>query len=72
MVIKENKYSIYDADMFNDLDTSLFHSNIRWSVDGSEFIVEWKDTPLNSFLTHSEASEIMRQPEWVYEEEINL
>lgn len=72
MDTKNNKYSIYNANEFNGLDTSLFHLNIRWNIDDSQFIVEWKDTPLNSFLTHSEALEIMKQPEWVYEEEINL
>jgi len=64
----KNKYSIYSADEFNNLDKSLFHSNIRWSVDNSKFIVEWVGTPLKSFLTHSEALTLMQHPDWLFED----
>ena len=59
------KYTIYDASEITNIDTSKITSNIRWSIDGSKFIVEWITTPENEYLTHKEALIEMGKPEWI-------
>lgn len=65
------KYTIYDASEITNIDTSKIASNIRWSIDGSKFIVEWINTPENEYLTHDEARLIMASPEWSEDIDIN-
>lgn len=70
MDIKNNKYSIFNSDELTGLDLSKITSNIRYSIDGSKFIVEWIDTPENEYITHDEALKLMATDEWV--EKIDL
>lgn len=64
------KYTIYDVSEITNIDPSKIASNIRWSIDGSKFIVEWIDTPENEYITHDEALKLMATDEWV--EKIDL
>lgn len=61
------KYTIFNSSEINDVDTSKIASNIRWSIDGSKFIVKWTTTPENDYITHEEAMLIMATPEWTEE-----
>lgn len=58
-------YTIYDASMINQIETSKTTSNIRYSNDGSKFIIEWNNTPDDVYITHVEAIIEMMKPEWV-------
>ena len=70
MDIEDKKYSVFNADELNGFDVSKISSNIRYSIDGSKFIVEWIDTPENEYITHDEALKLMATDEWV--EKIDL
>jgi hypothetical protein len=59
-------YKIYPASQYSSLDLSLYQDNIRWSLDGTQFIVEFKEKPHGNTitLTREEARQIMVTPEW--------
>ena len=63
-MVTDRLYTIFDATEITNIDTSKITSNIRWSNDGSKFIVEWITTPLNDYMTHKEALVEMSKPEW--------
>lgn len=64
-IMDTRKYTIFNANEINDIDPSKIASNIRWSVDGSKFIVKWITTPENEYITHEEATLILDSPEWI-------
>lgn len=63
-------YKVYKASDYNSIDKSKVTSNIRWSLDGSQFIVEWTEEPPSnvSTLTHEEALALTSGPNWVVPE----
>ena len=62
-------YKTYPASQYDSLDLSLFHSNIRWSVDQSQFLVEFLTPPHGNTvtLTKDEARELMMTDEWYFD-----
>lgn len=66
-------YKLYPASEYENLDLTLFHENIEWKLDGSEFIVQFHNVPEDGdYLTHEEAlAQVYQNPEWGYEEFID-
>jgi hypothetical protein len=62
----ERYYKVYPASQYDSLDMSLFHSNPKWSLDQSQFLVEFKEKPHGNtiVLTHQEALELVKNSEW--------
>lgn len=62
-------YKIYQASKYDDLDLSLFHTNIEWKLDQSQFIVQFHNVPEDEdYLTHDEALvQVYQNIEWGYE-----
>jgi len=65
-------YKVYPARDYDNLDSIKFTTNIRWSNDGSEFIVEFKEQPHGNtvVLTHQEAVDLMSTEEWRYPDDL--
>lgn len=62
-----NKYKIFDAVDFNNVNAAEFifdQGSIRWSLDRSNFILEYSIDAESDYLSHEEASEIMLTEEW--------
>lgn len=59
-------YKVYRASEYNSIDKSKVTSNIRWSLDDSQFIVEFIELPDPSVttLSLSEANNLMGTKSW--------
>jgi hypothetical protein len=64
-------YKKHPASDFDSLDLSKYTSNIRWRIDKTEFVVEFKVKPENetSLLNHEEAMQLVSGQEWYSEPE---
>lgn len=74
MVTNNFRYKIYPISQLNSIDWSLFeHSpeTCRKSVDGSEFVVRFKNTPPQGVITlsHSETKSLMSTLKWYINED---
>lgn len=67
--MKMKIYKIYPASQYDNLDLSLFHTNIEWKLDQTQFIVQFNNVPEDGdYLTHEEAlAQVYQNPEWGYE-----
>jgi hypothetical protein len=65
-------YKVYQASDYDGLDLSKFTSNVRWNNDNTEFIVEFKEQPINEtgVLTHEQAVQIVSQLNWILDIDI--
>lgn len=65
-------YKVYPARDYDTLDSIKFTTNIRWSNDGSEFLVEFKEQPHGNtvVLTHQEAVDLISTEEWRYPDDL--
>lgn len=59
-------YKVYKASDYDSIDLSKVASNIRWNVDGTEFIVEFKEKPHGNtvVMTRDEAVILMNTDAW--------
>lgn len=65
-------YKVYPAREYDTLDSIKFTTNVRWSNDRSEFIVEFKEQPHGNtvVLTHQEAVDLMATDNWRYPDDL--
>lgn len=59
-------YKIYSATEYNNLDLNKFYTGVRWNLDRTKCILEYKVDPedLTNVLNHSEALSIVRTADW--------
>lgn len=69
-----NIYKVYNASEYDSLDLSRFYTNIRWSLDDSQFIVEFREVPHGNTVTLSkeEAVLLMGTDKWSVQAEIDF
>ena len=62
-------YKVYTNSEVETLDLSLYQANLRANNEGTEYILEFIDTPENidNCLIHSEAYTLMQTDSWVDE-----
>jgi hypothetical protein len=62
-------YKVYTNAEVETLDLSLYQTNLRTNNEGTEYILEFIDTPENidNCLIHSEAYTLMQTDSWVDE-----
>lgn len=66
------KYKIYPIGQLDSIDWNRFTpdaNTCRKSIDGSLFIVRFKDEPHTDYLTHDEALAVMATLEWTIDDE---
>lgn len=63
-------YTVYNTSDVNDVPIQKITNYIRYSVDNSQLIVEWTDTPPNGtiVMTHQEAVDLMNTPNWIIDD----
>lgn len=63
-------YSLYNTSDTNEIPIQKISNFIRYSVDGTQLIVEWtKEPPTGTvILTHEEAKSITSGPDWTPED----
>lgn len=63
-------YTVYNTSDVNDVPIQKITNYIRYSVDNSQLIVEWIDTPPNGtiVMTHQEAVDLMNTPNWIIDD----
>ena len=65
------RYKVYNAADYEALDKTQIESEVRWNLDGSQFIVEFNTEP-NGILniTRDEARQLVCTPEWTSDEDL--
>jgi hypothetical protein len=63
-------YSLYNTSDTNEIPIQKISNFIRYSVDGTQLIVEWtQEPPVGTvILTHEEAKSITSGPDWTPED----
>lgn len=61
-----NKYKVFPASSIDSLDTTKLEESVRYNLDGTQFIAEFKVEPHGNtiVLTHEEATALMQTAEW--------
>lgn len=59
-------YTVYNTSDVNDVPIQKIANYIRYSLDGTQLIVEWIDTPPSEVTTidHQTALNLITTPEW--------
>lgn len=60
-------YKVYKSEDYDSLDLSKFYSNIRWSLDGTQFIAEFIEKPHGNTVTmnRDEAVAFTNNEQWI-------
>lgn len=63
-------YTVYNTSDIDNVPIQKITNYIRYSVDNSQLIVEWTDTPPPGtiVMTHQEAIDLMNTPNWVFDD----
>lgn len=66
MATNNRIYTVYNTSDVNDVPIQKIANYIRYSLDGTQLIVEWIDTPPIGVTTidHQTASSLMKTEEW--------
>ena len=59
-------YTVYNTSDVNDVPIQKIANYIRYSLDGTQLIVEWLDTPPDNvtIIDHETAVSLMQTSEW--------
>lgn len=59
-------YTVYNTSDVNDVPIQKIANYIRYSLDGTQLIVEWLDTPPDdvTIIDHETAVSLMQTSEW--------
>ena len=60
-------YKVYTNAQVETLDLSLYQANLRANNEGTEYILEFIDTPENTddYLSYPEALDLMQTESWI-------
>lgn len=62
----DHSYSVHPASQSNSVPQDKIANVLRYSLDGTQFIVEWLQTPDPGVVTlnHTDALNLMRTSDW--------
>lgn len=65
-------YTVYNSSDVNDVPIQKIANHIRYSLNGTQLIIEWIDTPPDGVTTidHETAVSLMQTPEWTSPEDL--